>query len=65
MKKVQEADGQTIVMLMRQERIKSFEKLWKNVNVDFYQTQENKQLSERLKNEKEENSQKQQSSAEN
>lgn len=38
MKKVQEADGPTIVMLVRQERVKSFEKLWKDTNVDFYQT---------------------------
>ena len=52
MKKVQEADGQTVVMLMRQERIQSFEKLWRDTNVDFYQTQENKKLSERLKSEK-------------
>jgi len=53
MKKVQEADGQTVVLLIRQERIKSFEKLWRDTNVDFYQTQENKKLSERLKSEKE------------
>jgi len=39
-------------MLLRQERLKSFEKLWMAANADFYQTQENKKLSERLKTSK-------------
>lgn len=40
------ADGKTVVLLVRQERLKSFADLWKNANLDFYntQTKENKQL---------------------
>ena len=49
MKKVQQSDGKTVVMLLRQERLKSFQKMWMDANVDFYQTQENRKLSERLK----------------
>ena len=49
MKSVQKASGDTIIMLIRQERLRSFSKLWVAANPDFYQTQENKKLSERLK----------------
>lgn len=49
MKAVQKAEGETVVMLLRQERVASFEKLWRQTNLDFYQTQANKQLSKRLK----------------
>lgn len=40
-------------MLVRQERVKSLEKLWRDINVEFYQTQANKELTERLKSQKE------------
>ena len=49
MKAVQKSEGDTVVLLLRQERIKSFSDLWKSTNMDYYQTQENKLLSERLK----------------
>ena len=35
-KKVQKADAENIVVLLRQERLKSFEQLWINTNMDFY-----------------------------
>ena len=49
-KNLQKAEGEVIVLLLRQERLKSFEKTWKLANMDFYQTQKNKELSEKLKN---------------
>jgi len=48
MKSIQKAEGEIIVVLLRQERLKSFEKLWMDANMDFYQTQQNKRMSERL-----------------
>lgn len=36
MKAVQKAEGETIVLLLRQERIKSFTDLWKTTNMDYY-----------------------------
>lgn len=48
-KSIQKAEGETIVLLLRQERLKSFERHWKTLNMDFYQTQANKSISERLK----------------
>lgn len=33
------AEGETIVLLLRQERLKSFSDLWRNANLDFYNTQ--------------------------
>ena len=39
MKKVQKADGDIIVMLIRKERMESFHKLWVDTNRDYYQTQ--------------------------
>lgn len=29
-------------MLIRQERLKSFEKMWRQANLDYYQTQDNR-----------------------
>ena len=49
LKSVQKADGEIIVLLLRQERLNSFADLWRKTNMDFYQTQENKILSERLR----------------
>ena len=43
---VLKTEGDTIVLLMRQERLKSFIDLWRNANLDYYntQTKEIKQL---------------------
>ena len=49
MKKVQKSEGDIVVLLMRQERMKSFEKLWVTTNMDFYQTKQNKALTERIR----------------
>ena len=38
LKSVQKADGEVIVLLLRQERLKSFADLWRATNLDFYQT---------------------------
>jgi hypothetical protein len=35
---VQKAEGQVVVMLVRMERLKSFSKLWRSANLDFYNT---------------------------
>ena len=36
LKSVQKCDGRVVVMLMKQERMKAFEKMWKEANLDFY-----------------------------
>jgi hypothetical protein len=36
LKSVQKADGEIIVLLLRQERLQSFAELWKKTNMDFY-----------------------------
>ena len=36
---VLKAEGETIVLLLRQERLKSFSDLWRNPNLDFYNNQ--------------------------
>jgi len=36
MQKVQKAEGEIIVMLIRQERLSSFRKLWMDTNMDYY-----------------------------
>lgn len=46
---VQKADGDTVMMLIRQERLKSFQNLWIQTNHDFYQSQRNKMLSDKIK----------------
>jgi len=38
LKSAQKCDGDVVVMLIRQERLKSFEKLWRQANLDYYQT---------------------------
>jgi hypothetical protein len=38
LKSAQKCDGDVVVMLMRQERLKSFERLWRQANLDYYQT---------------------------
>lgn len=50
LKKVQAADGESVVLLLRQERLRSFEKLWMTAHMDFYQTQTNKRITEKLQN---------------
>lgn len=42
LKSAQKCDGDVVVMLVRQERLKSFEKMWKQANLDYYQTQNNR-----------------------
>jgi hypothetical protein len=42
LKSAQKCDGDIVVMLLRQERLSSFSKLWKQANLDFYQTQKNR-----------------------
>ena len=49
LKAIQKADGDTVMVLLRQERLGSFEKLWRQTNLDYYQTKENKALSDRLR----------------
>jgi hypothetical protein len=36
LKSAQKCEGDVVVMLMRQERIKSFEAMWRSANLDFY-----------------------------
>lgn len=36
LKSAQKCEGDVVVMLMRKERFKSFEKLWKQANLDYY-----------------------------
>jgi hypothetical protein len=38
LKSAQKCEGDVVVMLMRQERLKSFESMWRNANLDYYQT---------------------------
>mmetsp|Transcript_9491 Transcript_9491/g.15977 ORF Transcript_9491/g.15977 Transcript_9491/m.15977 type:complete len:92 (+) Transcript_9491:920-1195(+) len=45
---VRKAEGDTIVLLMRKERLKSFEKLWKDSHPDFYLSQQNKEISQKV-----------------
>ena len=33
-------------MLMRMERLRSFDKLWRQANLDYYQTQKNRRKKE-------------------
>ncbi|CDW84757.1 UNKNOWN [Stylonychia lemnae] len=42
LKSVQKCEGNLVVMLVRKERLASFERLWKQANLDYYQTQDNK-----------------------
>jgi hypothetical protein len=35
---VLKTEGETVVLLLRQERLKSFSDLWRNANLDFYNT---------------------------
>ena len=42
LKSAQKCEGSVVVLLLRQERLKSFEKLWKEVNLDYYQTQKHR-----------------------
>ena len=36
LKSLQKTEGEIVMVLIRQERLKSFEKLWINANMDFY-----------------------------
>lgn len=36
---VLKTEGDTVVLLLRQERLKSFMDVWRNTNMDFYNTQ--------------------------
>lgn len=49
LKSAQKAEGKVIVMLMKQERLKSFKKMWTEANLDFYQTQKYKMAIEEVK----------------
>ena len=42
LKSAQKCDGDIVVMLLRQERLNSFSKLWRQANLDYYQTQKNR-----------------------
>mmetsp|Transcript_34986 Transcript_34986/g.26113 ORF Transcript_34986/g.26113 Transcript_34986/m.26113 type:complete len:266 (+) Transcript_34986:252-1049(+) len=50
LKSAQKCKGTIVVMLMRKERLKDFEKLWRAANLDFYSTQEHRR-KESLKKE--------------
>ena len=39
LKNVMKQDGEVIVVLMRQERLKKFSDVWRQANLDFYNTQ--------------------------
>jgi hypothetical protein len=45
MKSVQQNDAPVVAMLLRDERVPSFIKLWRETNLDYYQTQANKEKS--------------------
>ncbi len=42
---VLKTEGETVVLLLRQERLKSFSELWRNANLDFYNTQTKQNLN--------------------
>ena len=44
LRNVQKCEGEVIVLLARQERLKSFANIWKTANLDFYNTQTSKDL---------------------
>jgi hypothetical protein len=44
LKSAQKCEGDVVVMLVRQERLKSFEAMWRNANLDYYQTQKNRRI---------------------
>jgi hypothetical protein len=33
------AEGETVVLLLKQDRLKEFSDLWRDANLDFYSTQ--------------------------
>jgi hypothetical protein len=35
---VLKTEGETVVLLLRQERLKSFSELWRSANLDYYNT---------------------------
>ena len=39
LKNVQKQDGQIVIVLCRQERLKKFSDVWRQANLDFYNTQ--------------------------
>ena len=39
LKNVQKCEGEIVVLLVRQERLKRFADVWKNANLDFYTSQ--------------------------
>ena len=44
LKSAQKCDGDVVVMLLRRERLGSFAKLWRQANLDYYQTQKHRRL---------------------
>jgi len=36
LKNTEKADGSVLVLLLRAERLRSFEKMWKEANLDYY-----------------------------
>ena len=45
LKSAQKCEGEVIVMLMRQERLKGFSQMWQGANLDYYQTQKNRRAT--------------------
>ena len=44
LKSAQKCEGDVIVMLVRQERLKGFSEMWRRAHLDFYQTQKNRRV---------------------
>ena len=45
LKSAQKCEGDVIVMLMRQERLRGFADMWRGANLDYYQTQKNRRVA--------------------